>query len=197
MKIIYSLVGAGCLALTLGAPHLNAQNVGIGTVSPLAKLTVIGSLAVGDNSFNVNLPSSTSSSNPNWTVNEAIFQGAVGVGTTNPTQYGRFCVLNDQGNNGSQDDIALVSFNNTTGPGPAHTFYAGRGTAASPASLQNGDIPGDIDFFGYTTTWATLAQIANTFTGTTSAPSDTMHIWAGGTAPRAISVSTNRIRGHR
>src|SRR6202008_3507027 len=105
-----------------------------------------------------------------------------GVGTTNPTQYGRFCVLNDQGNNGSQDDLALVSFNNTTGPGPALTFYAGRGTAASPASLQNGDIPGDIDFFGYTTGWSTLAQISNTFTGTASAPSNTMRIMASGSA---------------
>jgi hypothetical protein len=192
MRIVYSLFGAGCLALTLGAPHLNAQNVGIGTVSPLAKLTVIGSLAVGDNSFNVNLPSSTSSSNPNWTVNEAIFQGAVGVGTTNPTQYGRFCVLNDQGNNGSQDDIALVSFNNTTGPGPAHTFYAGRGTAASPGSLQNGDIPETL-IFGYTTTWATLAQIANTFTGTTSATQELAkkeRLWNNGIPSSRTRISS-------
>jgi hypothetical protein len=180
MKIIYSFVGAGCLALTLGAQNLNAQNVGIGTGSPLAKLTVIGSLAVGDNSFNVNLPSSTSSSNPNWTVNEAIFQGAVGVGTTNPTQYGRLCVLNDQGNNGTQDDIAIASFNNTSGPSPGYTTYAGRGTAASPASLQNGDLTGSIDFAGYTTSFNILAKIASTFTGTATTPSDTMLITASG-----------------
>jgi Chaperone of endosialidase len=180
MKIIYSLVGAGCVALTLGAQNLNAQNVGIGTGSPLAKLTVIGSLAVGDNSFNVNLPSSTSSSNPNWTVNEAIFQGAVGVGTTNPTQYGRLCVLNDQGNNGTQDDIAIASFNNTSGPSPGYTTYAGRGTAASPASLQNGDLTGSIDFAGYTTSFNILAKIASTFTGTATAPSDTILITASG-----------------
>jgi hypothetical protein len=185
MKIIHSFVGASCLALTLCTTNLNAQNVGIGTGSPLAKLTVIGSLAVGDNSFNVNLPSSTSSSNANWTVNEAIFQGAVGVGTTNPTQYGRFCVLNDQGNNGTQDDLALVSFNNTTGPGPALTFYAGRGTAASPATLQNGDIPGDIDWYSYTSSFGIVAQIANTFTGTTTAPSDTMLIRAMGNTVQA------------
>jgi hypothetical protein len=181
MKIIYSFVGAGCLALTLGAASLHAQvNVGINTSNPLARLTVIGSLAVGDNSFNVNLPSANSSTNAQWTNNEAIFQGAVGVGTTNPTQYGRFCVLNDQGNNGTQDDLALVSFNNTTGPGPALTFYAGRGTAASPATLQNGDIPGDIDWFGYTSSFGVVAQIANTFTGTAAAPSDTMRIMAVG-----------------
>ncbi|MBV8212780.1 MAG: hypothetical protein JOZ08_06090 [Verrucomicrobia bacterium] len=180
MKIIHSFVGASCLALALSAGNLQAQNVGIGTGSPLAKLTVIGSLAIGDNSFNVNLPSSSSSSNANWTVNEAIFQGAVGIGTTNPTQFGRLCVLNDQGNNGAQDDLALVSFNNTTGPGPALTFYAGRGTAASPATLQNGDIPGDIDWFAYTSNFGIVAQITNTFTGTATAPSDTMHISASG-----------------
>jgi hypothetical protein len=128
----------------------------------------------------VNLPSSTSSSNPNWTVNEAIFQGAVGVGTTNPTQYGRLCVLNDQGNNGTQDDIAIASFNNTSGPSPGYTTYAGRGTAASPASLQNGDLTGSIDFAGYTTSFNILAKIASTFTGTATAPSDTILITASG-----------------
>jgi hypothetical protein len=181
MKIIYHVIGASCLALVLGITNLHGQNVGIGTANPLAKLTVIGSLAIGDNSFNVNLPSSSSSTNANWTTNEAIFQGAVGVGTTNPTLYGRFCVLNDQGNSGTQDDMALVSFNNTTGPGPALTFYAGRGTAASPATLQNGDIPGDIDWFAYGSSFGIVAQIANTFTGTATAPSDTMQIQASGT----------------
>src|SRR5580700_6747863 len=100
MKIIHNVIEASCLALTLGAATLHAQNVGINTSNPLAKLTVIGSLAVGDNSFNVALASANSSTNADWTNNEAIFQGAVGVGTTNPTQFGRFCVLNDQGNSG-------------------------------------------------------------------------------------------------
>jgi Chaperone of endosialidase len=181
MKIIYHVIGASCLALILGAGNLHAQNVGINTSNPLAKLTVIGSLAVGDDSFNVALTSANSSTNANWTTNEAIFQGAVGIGTTNPTQYGRLCVLNDQGNSGTQDDLAIVSFNNnTSGPGPALTFYAGRGTAASPATLQNGDIPGDIDWFGYTSSFGAVAAIHNTFTGTASAPSDTMHIYASG-----------------
>jgi hypothetical protein len=65
-----------------------------------------------------------------------------------------------------------------TGPGPALTFYAGRGTAASPATWQNGDIPGDIDWFAYTGSFGIVAQIANTFTGTATAPSDTMQIQA-------------------
>jgi hypothetical protein len=182
MKIFPHVLGASCLALIFGTTNLHAQNVGINTANPLAKLTVIGSLAVGDNSFNVALASANSSTNADWTNNESIFQGAVGVGTTNPTQYGRFCVLNDQGNNGTQDDLALVSFNNTTGPGPALTFYAGRGTAASPATLQNADIPGDIDWFAYTSGFGIVAQISNTFTGTATAPSDTMQILASGSS---------------
>src|ERR1700740_66385 len=146
MKIIYHVIEASCLALVLGITNLHGQNVGIGTANPLAKLTGIGSLAIGDDLFNGDWPSSSASPNANWTTNEAIFQGAVGVGTTNPTQYGRLCVLNDQGNSGTQDDIAIASFNNTSGPSPGYTTYDGRGTAASPASLQNGDLTGSIDF---------------------------------------------------
>lgn len=66
MKIIDSVFGAGCLALVLGATNVHAQNVGVGVSNPRAKLTVLGSLAVGDNSFNVPLASSGSSTNANW-----------------------------------------------------------------------------------------------------------------------------------
>jgi hypothetical protein len=64
MKIIYSVFGASCLAFVVGAANVHAQNVGVGISNPQAKLTVLGSLAVGDNSFNV--PLASSGSNTNW-----------------------------------------------------------------------------------------------------------------------------------
>jgi hypothetical protein len=66
MKIIYSVFGASCLAFVVGAANVHAQNVGVGVSNPQAKLTVLGSLVVGDNSFNVPLASSGSSTNANW-----------------------------------------------------------------------------------------------------------------------------------
>jgi hypothetical protein len=66
MKIIDAAFGASCLAFVVGAANVHAQNVGVGVSNPQAKLTVLGSLAVGDNSFNVSLASSGSSTNANW-----------------------------------------------------------------------------------------------------------------------------------
>jgi Chaperone of endosialidase len=177
--IVHNVIGAGCLALTLGAASLHAQNVGINTANPLAKLTVIGSLAVGDNSFNVALPSANSSTNADWTNNEAIFQGAVGIGTTNPTQFGRLTVLNDGGGSDQHDDIALVSYGGAASPGPIFSFYGARGTAASPSTLVQGDLVGGITWWNMNAA-NPLGSISDTFTGTAAAPSDTVQIFARG-----------------
>jgi Chaperone of endosialidase len=183
MKIIHSFVGASCLAFVLGAANVHAQNVGVGLSNPQAKLTVLGSLAVGDSSFNVPLASSGSSTNANFTTNEAIFQGAVGIGTTNPTQYGRLCVLNDGGGNDVHDDIALVSFAGASQEGPVFSFYAGQGTAASPTTLVNGNLVGGIGWWNVTSSGpVSVGSISTSFTGSGSTNSSTIKMFAAGPA---------------
>jgi hypothetical protein len=85
MKISYSLLGVGILALSF-VTDVHGQNVGIGLANPQSKLSVDGTtssggLAIGDSTYTTTAGTVAPS-------NGAIIQGFVGISTNAPTTFG-------------------------------------------------------------------------------------------------------------
>jgi hypothetical protein len=126
MKITQSLFVAGALALSFCPTTGNAQNVGIGVTNPASKLTVNGNLAIGAD-YNAAAPT-----------NGAIIEGAVGIGTNNPSQ----AVLVVAGAGGTTSVQAGEFFNAHAGPNlQGSGAYSGNFSIyATNGIISSGDI---------------------------------------------------------
>ena len=116
--------------------------------------------------------------------------GNVGIGTTSPEV--KLHVVSDDANNGY---ILLDEASNTAGHRPALVTRRSRGTAASPATIADGDIIGEINYQAYDGTMyrsaGTIRSYVDGYTGTDQFGSNVIFM----TRPNTLSTDpTERMR---
>lgn len=114
--------------------------------------------------------------------------GFVGIGQTSPSY--RLHTRSDNRGGGGTDDIVIESFNSDGSSDPGFAMASARGTAASPANLQFGDLIGVISMGGYyngTMNPFTLSRIRSYYRGSGTTAESSMEFQTSNTTRMVIN----------